>query len=108
MSSWAKPGVKCVCIASPERVEAGRRKRPWGNFPSSGGIYTIRGSVFGSNGQHFILLEEVQNPPRLSTVGVVEWGFPVSGFRPLITRTQQQDVELFRSLLTDLPVGEDA
>lgn len=92
--SWAKPGVKVVCIdASPNRYgdSCGLVLR---------GIYTVKGkSKTDGYGVKGVFLEEVDAP--YSFAG---YGFKVSRFRPLVTKTQEQDVAKFRHLLTPSPI----
>jgi len=90
MSSWAKPGVKCVCV--DVRGEPGKHL-------AKGGIYTIsakmanRGNTGLFRNVLSFVLVEVRNP--LSPNG----GFAAIRFRPLVTRTQSQDLALFTPLL---------
>lgn len=94
MSAWAKPGVKCVCIADAVG------SINYLGFPRfrKGQIFTI--DFLDHDETYGLFLGFVGLSPRhLGHIG---------GFRPLVTRTLDQDVELFRPLLTDLPVGEDA
>lgn len=100
MSSWAKPGVKCVCVdGRPHRI--GGRPARYAALPSEGVIYTVQ-SVrpyrwsCGTVGIGIDLAEvrrEVDGQPV---------PFGISRFRPLIT--QEQDVELFRHLLSPSPI----
>lgn len=90
MSSWAKPGVKCVCV---EPVEA----------LVKGSVYTIERLLWADAwGEMGVVILGYRSPDNK------QGGYRLSRFRPLITRTQSQDVELFRSLLTALPVGVEA
>jgi hypothetical protein len=95
MSSWAKPGVKCVCVddtwpaGSWYGVEA---------LPTRRTEYTIR-SLVDCAGVPCCRLEEIVNAPLDYQEGVVEAAFALSRFRPLITRTQEQDVSIFTPLL---------
>lgn len=93
MSTWAKPGVKCVCIN-----DAGwyLDAAPFDSDVAGNRVYTIVEVVTDSRGQ----------------VGISLWGQPlgeyynVDQFRPLTTRTQSEDVALFRKLLEN--AGADA
>ena len=89
MSTWAKPGVKCVCVdASPDFYgeQSGL---------AQGQVYTVKGDggrdAFGVFG---IRLVEIAT--RFDRYGL---GFNVNRFRPIVTRTQEQDLEHFLPLL---------
>jgi hypothetical protein len=106
MSSWAKPGVKCVCILPNAKWAAAR----WfADAPIGGSIYTIREVVDGGTA---LLLHEIQNRQCIveyeAGPAIGEPCFGIWRFRPLITKTQEQDVALFRHILDGLPVGEPA
>lgn len=99
MSSWAARGVKCVYVGvSPHK---NTRIIPL----ERGGTYTIR-AVFlhPSRGELGCLLEEVTN--ELSDYFGIEMGYILTNFRPLATRTQEQDLAIFLPLLET--AGEDA
>lgn len=109
MASWARPGVKCVCIrtALPEHRVAGAV------YPEVGAIYTIRQVVtvsFGpSKGSTALLLCEIRNDVSINPLlgyevdSDKEAAMPISAFRPLVT--QSDDVAKFTHLLnpTKLP-----
>lgn len=101
MSSWAKPGVKCVCL--DDRWEGASPLK-------KGATYTIHAITLGE-GRHpgvkvtrgmGLLLVEAENPHQPSV------GFSAARFRPLITRTQEQDLELFRHHLSGNSLSEPA
>jgi hypothetical protein len=91
MTSWARPGVKCVCLYGQWALDG---TGPIVPGPKEGGIYTVA------------------SWPIADKRG--DWGFRLVGwdgaddvflascFRPLIT--QEQDVAKFRHLLTPSPV----
>lgn len=81
--TWYSVGRKCRCIADAKFIEATKKKFPWGNFPDSGEVYTIRGITRGTKDNDFLLLDGVHNEPRYSSVGVVEWGFNPDKFEPV-------------------------
>jgi hypothetical protein len=109
MSSWAKPGVKCVCI----RTAPLALRVAGANYPEVGVVYTVRKVVITSFGPHkgepSLLLEEVVNTPAINprlfpdVHSPLEASMPVDAFRPLITRTQEQDIALFHHLLSPSP-----
>lgn len=90
MSSWAKPGVKCVCVdADPDKG------RCWhGTAPVVGRTYTIvRIKGFGYDGSPVAIFGGINN------------GAPVriARFRPLVTKTQEQDIAMFKAMLAPTP-----
>lgn len=95
MSAWAKPGVKCVLVED---------NWPAGSFygtevlPVVGTAYTVRELV---QIQGFLLcrLVEIRNPTLDYRQGFMECAFDVGRFRPLVVRTQEQDVALFTPYL---------
>lgn len=108
MSAWAKPGVKCVCI-----------RDDWKGFE----VYERMGIHVPSRLpmiNEVLTINEVMDdlshvPGRVtSNIGLTfvelghDWGFALDCFRPLITKSQEDDVALFRSLLDALPIGESA
>lgn len=105
MSAWAKPGVKCVCLVGGSLIPGHPPKH---GYPDAGAVYTVSSFVHEDRWGRgkFIRIAELPNPWKLDQT--YDAGWSVSRFRPLVTRTQEQDVELFRSLLTDLPVEVDA
>lgn len=93
MSNWAKPGVKCVCVDNiipigPEVMQC----------LEAGKMYTIR-AVEHFEGGMGITVNEIVNPSFMYNEGISEPVYRLDRFRPLITRTQEQDVALFKSLL---------
>lgn len=77
-------------------------------YPVLGQIYTVRDVrvvTFGKGaGSCCILLEEIFNPAQLNIYlgrqADSEPGMPVYAFRPLTTKTVEQDVQMILSLLT--------
>ena len=111
MSAWAKPGVKCVCVVQPKLcfdvLGAGHPLSDYGiKAPVSNQILTIREVTYRRSGVG-LLFVEIDNS-AVPTAGGEEISFAVEKYRPLITRTQEQDIALFRHLLDRLPIGEDA
>ena len=96
MSAWAKPGVKCVCIHDGWWVAFGPERS--GALPEVNGTYTIDSVVTGPDGDTYLVLAEFSPRDR----------FWVERFRPLIAKSQDQDVGLFVHHLESAPVGEDA
>lgn len=110
MSAWAKPGVKCVCLGFPPGRSLG-----WGieTVPVKDQILTIR-EVETVEGYAAIRFEEIVNPPLAYHEFVGEAMFDPAYFRPIISKTQEDDIaEHFSDLLkTDHRAtrkqGEDA
>src|SRR5690349_2348873 len=81
--SWARVGAKVV---STYTFTGGDDKRGFGAvLPIEGGIYTIREVRPHDAPVPGILLEEIVNKPILTTRGVMERGFALYRFRPLVT-----------------------
>jgi hypothetical protein len=96
--SWAKPGMKCVWV-NVAPLPGYRRD---GQVPDSGTVVTIRGLVadYAGRGLHL----QIVGYPNVDRGNDVGWR--IARFRPLITRTQSQDVALFTPILDGLRVGE--
>lgn len=92
MSSWAKPGVKCVCVDDVPR--GGVVRSP---HPPVGVTLTIKGvspDYFG-RGVHL----HISGYPNVCPIVGHDVGWRISRFSPLVTRTQSQDLALFTPLL---------
>lgn len=100
MSAWVKPGVKCVCVQEPS-AEA-KASWPEAKWPVLNSIYTIRSAPLITHGPRkgglCILVEEIINPV-IPELGTAEPGFPAFAFSPLVSPTQEQDLEHFLPLL---------
>ena len=84
--SWARKGAKVVYLGRAAPV-ASPRHHPL----SKGSVYTVRSALLHpETGSVGLLLDEVRNMlhPRLR----LELGYSVKRFRPLVTRTQEQDI----------------
>lgn len=93
MSTWAKPGAKCVCVAPIESLVKGQ-------------IYTIEEILErDSSGRLGVVLVECRSAITWTNT---RGGFRLSRFRPIARKSQEQDIALFRQILADLPIGEDA
>lgn len=87
MSAWARPGVKCVCVDG----------RPWlDDFdnpttgPALNEVLTVATHPFLDRGLVCIRFEEWPGPEEI---------FVVESFRPLVRKSQSEDVALIKSLL---------
>lgn len=101
MASWAKVGAKCVCIDA--RWESWHSACPL----RVGAVYTVVavGRAAPNAGPFAgecdtVTLAEVSNP----TSYIHGDGFAVARFRPVITKTQAQDVEMFLRLASPSPL----
>lgn len=95
--SWARPGVKVVCVDDVRKN--GTNEKMTGLF--SGRVYTISDVVFwekwtNRDADYGLHLKELRRNPYKGVV----YPFFIGRFRPLITRTQGQDVALFVHHLT--------
>lgn len=99
MTSWVRPGAKVVCAE-------GTFHNSSGDLPVVGQVYTISWvgtwEWFNATGVG-VHLKEVNRTPDVN--GVVN-PFGLRRFRPLVTKSQDQDIALFTHHLEG--VGEDA
>lgn len=99
---WAVPGAKVVCV---------HRKPLWDiliaygcTLPKERGVYTVR-EVYSYKGLVGVRLDEIMNPNiPFRDAGLAEPSFGVKYFRPLVTKTQEQDIEMFRKIVNQEPV----
>lgn len=92
MNSWARPGVKCVCVDASA----------WPTL-TKGDVYTVTVTgIHARSGRPVLWLEEASSGGFFG----VDPGFYQERFRPLITKTQDVDLELFKHHLGG--VGVDA
>lgn len=94
MSAWAKPGVKCVCVADETRRLNDKGLPPF----RKGEVLTIS-DVAEWPGFGLMLYFVERGPEQCGHI---------AGFRPVISKSQEQDVGLFVHHLESAPVGEDA
>ena len=95
VNTWPSVGMKCVCIKrGPWTVAYGCL--PGGEvFPEYGDVLTIRDVEDGD-----LRFVEIVNP-RVR-VGNTETTFSVTRFRPLVTKTQAEDIALFLSIANEV------
>jgi hypothetical protein len=101
MTSWARPGVKCVCIDAKPRPGTEWR----GDAPTLNAVYTIRSIFVGPYGglsASFVELERSDSSKANYPGQLV--GYYIERFSPLVTKTLAQDIAKFRHLLTPSPV----
>lgn len=108
MSVWPSVGMKCICVSNGAGTAASVTgvRYPlsiWGiENAVKGAQYTVREVVDTLYGIG-LLIEEIDNR-HVRTVTGDEVSFLLSRFRPLITRTKDEDVAAFKSLLQDMPL----
>jgi len=107
--SWAVRGAKVVCVYN--HVE---HPRPGEVFPAKGQIYTIREVAPSEKfpDEAIAAFAELENP-LLRKGGKAEAMFRLKYFRPLVPRSQEQDVAIFAPMLktghrVTEKLGEDA
>jgi hypothetical protein len=93
---WAVPGAKVVCISAP------LRSRKFSTPPEVGAQYTIRETFISSHGTSAARLVEIKG--TYSRKSKMERGWKLFRFRPLITRSQDDDMAIFRPILDQLLV----
>ena len=102
--SWAKVGAKCICVDDRSGVYMTPKHIQTGVRVVRGEIYTIREVVCSSvHGGTLIKLEGV--PDRS---GFADEGYTIKRFRPLVTKTIEQDVQMFKRIAETAPSLEDA
>ena len=100
MSSWAKPGVKCVCI--DDTIPPHKNVSPSTILPKRGSVYTIRRVKSADS----VWLEEIVNNPREYLIrddGSTYFGevaFSIARFRPLVEpKTEAEDFAMIKDLI---------
>lgn len=109
--SWAKVGAKCVCVDDAIRPPPNRMVEFIGGLDglTEGRIYTIREIYIDPYSDEVqVCLNEIWRPTHPDENFGRESGYSIDRFRPLITRTQEQDVALFRHNLNSAPQGVEA
>lgn len=95
MGSWAKPGVKCVCVVQGDIG------------PKRHDVCTVDEVKADATGVWLVLSEYGwRHTDTLTTVERRRPLFRVERFRPLVTKTQEQDVALFWHLLAPIKAVE--
>lgn len=95
MSAWAKPGVKCVCVLGVK------------NGPALREVCTIS-AVEASKGKLWLYLEGYDAWRHFEDGRRERHSWCSTAFRPIVSRTEDQDISLFVHHLESTPVGEDA
>lgn len=100
MSAWVRVGAKCVCVDNSAHRTDGAA------LLIKGAVYTIRAiEDCGPHGFGLLLVEVVNSPVRYVS-GFSEPVYRIDRFRPLVTKTQEQDLALFSHLLDGVSVPE--
>lgn len=95
---WAKPGAKCVWVD----ISRDPKYRQHNPRPSkSGEIVTIAAVSKRPDCDFTVIIEGWPNP--ISDFGP-DLGWNIYRFRPIITKTQEQDVEMFLRLASPSPL----
>lgn len=104
MSNWAVRGAKVVCV--DDVICVAWHLRPIGKLIKHG-VYTIRdvGLSRANPGMIILRLVEISNPesPRWKH----EYGYRLHRFRPLITRSHEEDMTVFRKIASNLPTAKE-
>ena len=94
---WPSVGMKCKCVSRQWHFYSGERE------PVIGSIYTVRTIDF-DEGEYWLRFVELVNAPQDYAQGFLECDWRASCFRPLVTRTVEQDIsEHFKPLLDAEP-----
>lgn len=100
LPSWVKVGAKCVALY---------------NFPGTPGakalsinsILTIRDWAYSPEyGMWCLMFFEIYNEPVNTREGFLERGYALFAFKPLTTKTIEDDMEIFASLLNVTRIEE--
>jgi len=77
----------------------------WGiRNAEAGKVYTIR-AIPETDDSYGFLLEEIDNS-HVKNVNGREPSFSPARFRPLITKSQQEDIRMIKSLVREMPATE--
>lgn len=92
LPSWARVGAKVVCvnaegILGPDSAFGDERA------PLEGNIYTVRDIIYPDSETPCFLLEEIANKVREYHFGAYEFSFRASRFRPLVTDSDDNEIE---------------
>lgn len=94
--AWVRPGAKCISLYDfPDARAHGF------DAPRAGTIYTVREIDQGPGVYDCIRVMEITNP---TCDDGWEPSWVIKRFRPVVTRSQEQDVAIFRPILDQVPV----
>ena len=101
LSSWARVGAKCVCVDAS--CAPGREWGHPGEELVEGETLTIS-DIWVHDGEVVCdFVEKKRSKGAARFYGVDKAGYRLARFRPIVTKTQEQDVAMFKSLLTPAP-----
>jgi len=93
--SWAKVGAKCVCVDDSVAPYMGDRL-------IKGTVYTVIGFCGPDyTGAEGVVLKEVKSDYPFGR------GYRVERFRPIVTKTQSEDVAMFKRIADQVSNMED-
>lgn len=92
LPSWARVGQKVVCIAGFQQGESAASIQ-------KDQILTIRSIYVDRNLECGLRFVEIVNPEVLTSEGVMERVYHVKDFRPLISKSIEDDLAIFAPLL---------
>lgn len=101
--SWARVGAKVICVnveILPHQKASTYRRSSLDQL-KVGATYTISGIGHASTGRPGLWLAEASCTWKWKDGR--EAGFDMTRFRPIVTRTQEQDVRTIKSMLRDMP-----
>ena len=101
--SWAKVGAKVVCIDGTPDAPRSHLSDYKSSLPVKGQTYTLGAAVdpaYWYRGPRVAVAEL----PHIQYE--YDYGWHLSRFRPLVTKTQAEDVRAFKSMLRDMPATE--
>lgn len=97
---WPSVGMKCICVREAKHPVTLAHPHP-----KKGGIYTVRKVVTESRtGVRAILLEEIVLT-EWSIPSQLEPGYNLNGFRPIVNKSLEDDVNMFKESL--LSIGNE-
>ncbi len=96
MSSWIKVGAKCVCV-DPTYRGGGRIEDS--HKLTKGAVYTISSVHTDWMGNPCVWVEGIE---------CLSAGFHTDRFRPLVTKTIEEDIAMFKRIADTAPSLEDA
>jgi hypothetical protein len=99
--SWARTGAKVVCIANDFKDVA------FEQIPVVGERYTLR-KVEAYGSMTVVYLQEIRNDKIYTAFGMMERGFTIAAFKPLVEKTIEDDIALFAPFLIDTKIDEHA
>lgn len=91
--SWAHIGAKVVCTRSKWRVSWWLFWHTWRSGPKAGQVYTVTGGAVRTCDGGWGLFLRGQGPAL----------FHAANFRPIVSKTESEDVEMFVEIASCAP-----